>query len=205
MRLLLTALLLLFPASQAIAEETVVFEDAFDGKLAKGWTWLREHKDAWRINDGALEIRVEPGKAGTVKNALLRKAPDRSEGRFAIDVTVTNLTYPTEQWEQAGITWYHDGKPGRKLVKELIDEKLYIIPGKKPMDAKTVQLRLIVSANRWVAQYRPEGKGEFITADEGALPASNNDQVSLQCYNGPQEAVHWMRFENFRIVKLSDE
>ena len=185
-------------------QATVLFEDNFEGKLDQGWSWLRENPPCWRIRDGALEIRVEPGVAGTVKNALLRPAPDRRQGRFAIDVTVTNTTRPTRQYEQAGITWYCDGKPVFKLVKELIDGKLYIIPGRKPMPAKSVQLRLIVSADKWTAQYRPDGKGEFLTAAEGKLPAPSKDQVSIQCYNGPADAEHWIRFDDFRIRRLSD-
>jgi hypothetical protein len=39
----------------------VVFEDKFDTKLGDGWAWLRENTKAWRIRDGGLEIRVEPG------------------------------------------------------------------------------------------------------------------------------------------------
>ncbi|MBN1420700.1 MAG: GH32 C-terminal domain-containing protein, partial [Planctomycetes bacterium] len=84
----------------------VVFEDAFDENLAAGWSWLRENPGRWRMRGGALEISIEPGLAGTVKNALLRDAPDRSRGRFAIEVTVTSTMLPTQQYEQAGITWY---------------------------------------------------------------------------------------------------
>jgi len=181
-----------------------VFTDSFDGKPAAGWSWLREDAKTWRIKDGGLEIMVQPGLAGTVKNALVRKAPDRSEGTFAIDVTVTNHTRPTRQFEQAGITWYSNGRPVFKLVKELIGGKLYIIPGKKPMSAKTVQLRLIVDVKSWIAQYRPDGKGEFLTAAKGPLPAPGTDQVSIQCYNGPPDAEHWIRFDDFRIRKISD-
>lgn len=141
------------------AEPEVVFKDEFKGKLDKGWKWLREERKAWRIKDDALEIRVQPGKADTVKNALVRKAPDRSKGKYAIEVTVTNTAKPTQQWEQAGITWYHKGKPVFKLVKELIDGKTWIIPGRKPMPSRSVRLRLVVTADRWIAQYRPEGKG----------------------------------------------
>jgi hypothetical protein len=186
------------------AEPEVVFKDDFSKKLAEGWSWLRESPKAWRIKDDALEIRVEPGKAHTVKNALLRKAPDRRQGTFAIEVTVTNTTKPTTQWEQAGITWYTGGKPVFKLVKELIDGELYIIPGKKPMGAKTVQLRLIVTADSWTAQFRPEAKGEFQTAATGKLPPPKKDQVSIQCYNGPPDAEHWIRFDNFRILKMAE-
>ena len=37
------------------APETILFEDCFEGKLADGWTWLRENPDTWRLRDGALE------------------------------------------------------------------------------------------------------------------------------------------------------
>jgi len=200
----LIAALFVFHPSLFAAEPEVVFEDRFDGKLAKGWTWLRENPDAWRIKEKALEIHVQPGVAHNVKNALVRKAPDRTQGKFAIELTVSNHTRPTRQYEQAGITWYRDGKPVFKLVKELIDGDLYIIPGKKPMAAKKVQLRLIVTAEGLTALYRPDGKGEFKLAAKKPLPKPANDQVSIQCYNGPPDAEHWIRFDDFRILKLPD-
>jgi len=184
------------------SNEQIIFEDNFDGKLNEDWLWLRENPDHWRIRNGGLEILVEPGVADTVRNALLRPAPDRSAGKYAIEVTVTNHTHPTIQYEQAGITWYNDGKPVFKEVKELIDGGLYIIPGKKDMSAKSVRLRLLVTADSWEAQYRPEGETEFQTAATGELPPPSGDQVSIQCYNGPADTQHWIRFENF-CIKLS--
>jgi len=191
------------PAAPAAGTGTG-FEDSFDGKLGAGWRWLREDRKSWRIQDGGLEIRVQPGVAHNVRNALVRKAPDRTKGPFAVDVTITNHTLPTVQYEQAGITWYHSGKPAMKLVKELIKGKLYIIPGRKPMNAKTVQLRLVVSGTKWTAQYRPDAKGEFLTAAAGRLPAPGKDEVSIQCYNGPANAEHWIRFDDFRITSIEE-
>ncbi|MBN2293299.1 MAG: GH32 C-terminal domain-containing protein [Pirellulales bacterium] len=187
------------------AENPLVFEDSFEEKPAAGWTWLRENPKAWRIRDGGLEIHIEPGLAHNVKNALLRSAPDRGKGTYTIDVTVTNQIPPTKQYEQAGITWYNGGKPVFKLVKERIDGKTYIIPGKVPMPSKSVQLRLVVSGNKYIAQFRPNGKGEFLTAASGSLPPVNNDQVSIQCYHGPTDAEHWIRFDDFRITKLEKQ
>jgi hypothetical protein len=184
---------------------TVVFEDRFEGRLGPGWSWLRENPQAWRIRDQGLEIRVEPGMADSVRNALVREAPDRSQGRYAIEVTVRNLVEKTEQYEQAGITWYRDGKPVFKLMKELVHgEGLIIIPSRKPMTSEMVELRLIVSADAYVAQFRPDGKGEFQTAATGELEPSANEQVSIQCYHGPADREHWIRFERFRIVRLDD-
>lgn len=196
------ALLVVFSAAAAAAEPRIVFEDRFEGKLGAGWQWLRENPEAWRIREGALEIRVEPGVAGTVKNALVRPAPDRTKSTYAIEVTVTSTTAPTNQYEQAGITWYSGGQPVFKFVKELIDGKLYVFPGKVPMESATVRLRLVVSPKGVVAQFRPDGEGEFRTAAEGKLPPPSGDQVSIQCYNGPPDAAHWIRFDDFRIADL---
>ena len=194
--------ILTLDASLAGAAEKVLFEDRFEGQLGEGWTWLREHPGAWRIKDGALEIRVEPGRANDVRNALVRTAPDRSKGKYAIEVTVTNTVVPTQQYEQAGITWYINEQPVFKLVKELVDGQLMIIPGRKPMASESVQLRLVVTADSWTAQYRPDGKGEFQTAESGKLAEANKDQVSIQCYNGPPNEEHWIRFDDFRILEL---
>lgn len=185
------------------AESKILFEDTFEGKLAEGWSWLREDPNTWRIRDGALEIRVEPGVAATVKNALRRKAPEPGLGKVAIEVTVTFTTKPTNQYEQAGITWYHQDKPVFKLVHENIDGKTYIIPGRKPTLTQAVDLRLVLDGEKYLAQYRPAGQGEFQTAAEGKLPRSQDDMVSIQCYNGPANAEHWIRFDNFRILQLA--
>ncbi len=186
-----------------LTDERVIFEDKFDGTVDSDWAWIREHSGLWRIRDGGLEIQVEPGKADTVRNALVRPAPDRNDGTFAIEVTVTNFTSPTEQFEQAGITWYSEGKPVFKEVKELVDGELYIIPGRAPMAAASVRLRLVVTANSWEAQYCAEGDSDFQTAATGELPTPGDDQVSIQCYNGPPEGEHWIRFEDFCIKRVS--
>ena len=70
------------------------------------------------------------------------------------------------------------------------------------MSAQGVRLRLIVSADAWEAQYQPEGEDEFQIAETGELPPPGDDQVSIQCYNGPEEGEHWIRFANFCIKEL---
>ncbi len=186
----------------ARAAEQALFSDTFENReLEPDWSWLREHRGYWHLKDGALNIRVEPGKAQTVKNALICKAPDRSKGRYAIEVTVCNLTAPTSQFEQAGIVWYRDGKPVLKLVKELVDGQLMIIPARKQMTAEKVRLRLVVDENSWTAFFQPDA----LEGGKGTLPPPRNDQVSIQCYNGPADAEHWIRFDDFRITALGEE
>jgi hypothetical protein len=195
-------ILLGLAADLSAAEERLVFEDKLAGKLGDGWTWLRENREAWRIQDAALQIKVEPGLAHSVKNALLRSAPNRGKHRYAIEVTITFLTPPTNQFEQAGITWYQGGRPIFKLVHEHIDGRDYMIPGRVPAPEKTVRLRLVVTKDSLTAQYQPDAKGQFKTVASGRLPPSAEEQVSIQCYNGPADAEHWIRFSDFRIVEL---
>ena len=195
-------ILLWVVANLSAAEPRLVFADKFENKLGDGWSWLRENPSAWRIQDGALEIHVVPGLADTVKNALLRPAPDRSKHRYAIEVTITFTTPPTNQFEQAGITWYQRGHPVFKFVHEHIDGREYMIPSRIPAPAKTVQLRLVVTKDAYTAQFRPAAKGAFQTVSSGRLAPGADEQVSIQCYNGPADAEHWIRFKDFRITEI---
>ena len=188
--------------------QKVIFEDNFENKLNKNWSWLRENKEYWRIQNNGLEIRVLPGDENTVRNALILPAPDRNSGTYSIEITVSNYTHPIQPYEQAGITWYNDGKPVAKIVKELIDPpnvphksggNIFIFPGDVSIQQEKVRLRLLVSAHLWIAQYHFENNLEFHTAATGELPLQNNDHVSIQCFHGPQNAEHWVRFENFQI------
>ena len=61
-----------------------------------------------------------------------------------------------------------------------------------------------MNADSFTAQFRPDGETEFQTAATGELAAPGEDQVSVQCYNGPPEAEHWIQFRNFKITKLND-
>lgn len=184
----------------ALDGETVVFEERFDAAPAAPWRWLRAEATDWRMQEGAIEIRLRPGDANTVRNALVRPVPETLRGEAVFEVTIRNLRVPTQQYEQAGLTWYNDGKPVFKLVKERVDGQLMIIPGRKPMTNETVQLRLVVSGRHWTAQFRPDARGEFQTAAAGELPPPAKDEISLQGYHGPADAEHWIRFDDFRIL-----
>ncbi|HUW60771.1 MAG TPA: hypothetical protein VMZ06_07160 [Candidatus Bathyarchaeia archaeon] len=185
------------------AEEKVIFEDAFKGKLADGWSWLRADAADWRTTPDGLEIRLRPGDANSVKTALVRPLP-KFEGKVAIEVTVTSLSAPTEQYEQAGITLYHEDKPVFKLVHERVDGKLVVVPGKVAAEKLAVRLRLIVGGGRFTAQFRQEGEEEFKTAAEGNLTIAEGDKISLQGYHGPAEAAHWVRFTDFTVAPIKE-
>jgi hypothetical protein len=193
------------------AEPELVYADSLKGKLGEGWTWLREDAKGWRNSPQGLEIHVQPGGKDTVKNALLRPAPDRSHGTYALEVTVEYLSPPTVKYEQGGLTWYQSDKPVGKLVHEFIDGKAYAVTnwppnklGKELAENPLIRLRLVVTKDRYSTQYHPGGTGDFRPLAEGRLALSADEKISIQCYNGPTNAKHWMRFSDFKIQKLPD-
>jgi len=192
----------------------VLFEDDFKGKLRDDWSWLREHREGWRVSERGLEVRAEPGNmwgnANNAKNVLVRPAPDMSQGEIEIAVTFENR--PTAQYEQADLVWYYDDSHMVKLGQELVDGKLSIVMGREekdrtrtvkilPLDAFKVQLRFRVKGNSVRGQFRPAGTDKWQDVGECDLPAPANGKphISLQFYQGPPDAEHWVRVTKFRV------
>ena len=78
--------------------------------LPNEWTWKRPNPEAWRLRDGGLEIKIEPGNMwggkNDAKNVLLIPIADdlRESGT---DVRVTLANSPTRRWEQVDLVWYY--------------------------------------------------------------------------------------------------
>ena len=217
MKLLLTSLAFaLLTVTSARTGEMLVHDD-FKGRLGEGWSWVREHREAWRVSEHGLEVRIEPGnmwgKANDAKNVLVRPAPDVAQGEIEITVTLENR--PTAQYEQVDLVWYYDGSHMVKLGQELVDGKLSIVMGREendrtrtvkivPLDALKVQLRFLVKDNSIRGQFCPADSDQWQEVGECDLPAPANakPKVSLQFYQGPADAEHWARVSEFRLRKL---
>jgi len=203
-------------ATSTVANE-VLFADDFKGKLGEGWSWVREHCEAWRVSESGLEVRVEPGNmwgnSNNAKNVLVRPAPDAAGGELEISVIFENR--PTAQYEQADLVWYYDDSHMVKLGQELVDGKLSIVMGREekdrtrtvkiiPIEASKVQLRFLVKGNSLRGQFRPSGSDQWQDVGECDLPAPANGKphVSLQFYQGPADAEHWVRVTEFRVRRM---
>src|SRR5258707_8054922 len=153
--------------------EEILFQDNFNGKLGEGWSWVREHREAWRTTERGLEVRIEPGNMwgpqNNAKNVLVRPAPDAATNETEVSVTVENQ--PTEQYEQVDLVWYFDDSHMVKIGEELVDGKLSIVMGREekdrtrtlaiiPLNSFKVQLQLLVETNRIRGRFRPEGAEE---------------------------------------------
>ena len=199
---------------QAQAAE-VLFQDEFKGSLDGGWSWVREHRQAWRVMDRGLEVRIEPGNmwgpSNDAKNVLVRPAPDRFQ---EIEVSVTVENRPTEQYEQVDLVWYYDDSHMVKIGLELVDEKLSIVMGREqadrtrtikivPTDSFSVRLGFRVKGNRIRGRFLPTDSKDWQEVGECDLPALEGvkPKISLQFYQGPANAERWARVTEFRIQK----
>ena len=200
------------------AAEQVLFEDRFRGKLADGWTWIRENPKGWRVRDEELEVRVEPGNMwgppNNAKNVLVRPLPDPLPASIEISVTISNA--PTEQYEQVDLVWYYDDSHMVKLGQEMVDGKLSIVMGREerdrtrtlaiiPLSSKTVSVRYIVTGTNLVGSYSLPGEKSWREAGQCTLPVPTNlkPRISLQFYQGPKDQEHWASVTAFQVRSVT--
>jgi regulation of enolase protein 1 (concanavalin A-like superfamily) len=195
----------------------LLFKDDFKGALGQGWSWIREHREGWRLTDHGLEIRVEPGNmwgpANNAKNILVRQAPDHAQKEIITSVQVENR--PTEQYEQANLVWFYDDGHMVKLGLEQVDGKLTIVMGREekdrartiaiiPVQANRIGVRFLVKGNNLRGQYRTPESESWVDAGQCDLPVNGPPKVTLQCYQGPADQEHWARFTDFRIERAGE-
>lgn len=197
----------------ACLSQQLLFEDQFRAKLGEGWSWLREHRQAWRVTSGALEVLVEPGNMwgpqNDAKNVLLRPAPALTNKQIELAVTVENR--PAHQYEQADLVWYFDDSNMVKLGQELVDGKLSVVMGREeadktqtiaiiPLATNLVRLMLIVNGKRISGKFRPGDAGDWQTAGECEIPSVGKPpKISLQFYQGAPGVEHWVRVTDFTL------
>lgn len=216
MKLLLYGALGMMLASSVGRADELDFQDDFKNSLQPGWTWIRENPDGWRVTDDGLEIRVEPGNmwggANDARNLLARPALDPSQG--TVEATVLIKNQPTEQYEQVDLVWYYDDSHMVKIGQEQVDEELSIVMGREekdrtrtlaiiPLDSFEVRLRLRVAGSEIEGAYRTPAMDEWKTAGRCALPGKASPRITIQCYQGPKDAAHWAKIQEFRMRQMA--
>ncbi len=197
--------------------EECVFQEDFRGKLSQGWSWIREDRNAWRVGERGLEVRLEPGNMwgpqNNARNVLVRPAPDVGEDEIEVGVNVENK--PTSQYEQVDLVWYYDDSNMVKLGLELVDGKLSVVMGREerdntrtiaiiPVQSTFLRLRLFVRKDQIRGQFRATGAQDWREVGVCSLPAPANqkDKISLQFYQGPEHAEHWARVGGFEVLRF---
>ena len=106
MKALCLPILAAMVVTSPVRAQEVLFQDDFNGKLGEGWSWVREHRDAWRVTERGLEVRIEPGNMwgpqNDARNRLVRPAPGATQDEIEASVSVENQ--PTNQYEQGSVS-----------------------------------------------------------------------------------------------------
>lgn len=198
--------LLFFFSAFSVFGQEILFEDRFEGNLKSGWIWLRENGSGHRFNNNALEIQVDTtNDENNVRNTLVRTTDFVGKGSVSIETELTCDPAPCNQFQQGGLCWIRGGRVIFKLVHELVDGRMYIFPGKIPVDTPVVRLRITTGSNDdLVAEYSGSGDSGYRKIYEGKLNVNKADQIGLQCWNGPSSNNHWMRVRFFKITRKSE-
>ena len=197
--------------------EESLFRDDFNGRLGEAWSWIREHREAWRVSERGLEVRVEPGNMwgpqNDARNVLVRPAPDPAQGEIEVSVNVENK--PTRQYEQVDLVWYYDDRNMVKLGLELVDGKLSLVMGREendrtrtvavvPVESTSVRLRFFVKNDQIRGQFRATEAQDWREIGVCSLPAPANQKakISLQFYQGLEKDGHWARMNRFQVLRF---
>jgi regulation of enolase protein 1 (concanavalin A-like superfamily) len=196
--------------------QVLLFRDEFNGRLKDGWSWRRENKNGWRIREGALEIRIEPGNmwgpANDAKNVLMREIP-KSSNPIEVSITVSNK--PTEQYEQVDLTCYFDDSNMVKIGFEQVDGKWSIVMGREekdrtrtiaiiPIKGPVIDLRYVTEGKTFRGSFRDTGAKEWREAGVCDLPVKGQPKLAIQCYQGPANAEHWARISSVTIHSVKE-
>ncbi|MBI1319061.1 MAG: hypothetical protein GC168_08950 [Candidatus Hydrogenedens sp.] len=208
---ILTCLTLLASA----AADAPLFQDDFRGGLGEGWSWVREHPEAWRTTDAGLEILLEPGNmwggANDARNVLVRPLPEIEAGALRIALTVSND--PIGQYEQIDLVWYYDDSRMVKIGLERVDGQNSLVMGREerdktrtlaiiPVESTTLDVRLTVRGKEITGEFREAPDGAWQIAGACDLPAKGKPHASIQAYQGLPTAEHWARVTGFRVERV---
>ena len=197
--------------------QEVLFEERFEGALMPGWEWLRGNAPCRRFVNNSLEILTEPFSSGEARNALvrplnfLRWQNGSAVGAYRIETECYFLEKPTARNQQCGVYWMQNDRVIFKLVFANVDGKMYVYPGKVPIETPGGRLRMTVVGRNVVAEFACLNETTFQRVYEGRINSSPNDRISLQCWGGKADdssdanAVgQWARFRYFRVEKLGE-
>ncbi len=188
-----------------------VYKADFGNELDKGWSFVREDKNDWRLKDGHLQLLAQPTnswgkKNNKTENFLLRALPG---AKATVEVTVD--FNPRKEYEQAGLMLYVDDDNYIKFDRELYDGQsctLVLESKAKPKVVKKIpfregplRLRLEIADGKVKAMVKVPGGKEWTMHGETKMPASSDKvKVGLFALQGDAKAPRWATFSDFVLT-----
>ncbi|MEZ6143022.1 MAG: hypothetical protein R3B84_20855 [Zavarzinella sp.] len=219
--LMLVVIQLLSFAQVGVADD-VLFEDNFDSGLSPKWKVVGLKKEDYRLKDGGLEMRVHPGRAAKETPMLMVLLPFDTSESVTASVELKVLDRFTEQAESAGLFLTDEASREFSAEKMNVNGHLVFSPphvefiGKEGTEADPQQyalkfwpandecgaLRIIVRGDYGYFQVGPSKEGKYLNFSHSALRRKEPKRgFALSTSGGPIDKEHWVRFDNFRVVR----
>ena len=202
--------------------QKILFEDNFDNGLSTQWELVGLTDDDYRLRDGGLEMRVQPGKMRRETPMLKAKLPFDSYDTVIASVEVSLLDQFTEPMEFAGL--FLTDEHGREFSarKQWINGFLLFTPGLVdfigeegnegdpsqytvkfwPANDESGPLRIIVRNRYAFFQVGPSSQGKFLNFFHSKIRSNEKERgFALTAAGGPEDKDHWVRFDNFRVTR----
>lgn len=214
------ALTCLTCSTSGFAEE--MFADDFDDGLSSEWRIDGLDEQDYRIRDGGLEMRVQPGKLTRDTPRLSIVLPFTASESVAATVEVTILDRFTEPAEFAGMYLMDENGLEFGARKQRINGYLVFSPGAPefigrageegdpsqyavkywPANQEMGPLRIIFRGGHAHFQVGPSTEGEYATYFHSAINENATEYgFCLIAAGGPDDGEHWVRFDNFRVER----
>lgn len=215
------ALLLQFSLATG-ADDKVLFKDSFKDGLSPQWQVVGLKKADYRVRNGGLEMRVQPGKLTADAPMFKVILPFTSADNVVASVKVTLLDDFTREGEFAGVYLLDDTGMEFGAKKERVGKQLVFSPGKyrfvgKPGEKgdpakyevlytaaeKDVRpLRVLVDRGWAYFQVGPSADDQFQSFFHSAIRKDAKTRgFCLTAAGAPDGANHWVRFEDFRALR----
>ncbi|MEZ6106561.1 MAG: hypothetical protein R3B96_10695 [Pirellulaceae bacterium] len=202
--------------------EELLFEDRFDEGLSPEWKVVGLDEADYRVRDGALELRVQPGRHAADTPMLMVLLPFETSQTVIASVEVTLLDDFTEPDESAGIFLTDADSREFGAQKRNLNGHLVYSPGNVefvgedgeegdpqqyalkflPANDGDGPLRIIVRANYAHFQVGPSTDGSYRNFFHSAVrPKEPQRGFCLSASGGPVDREHWVRFDNFKVTR----
>lgn len=210
------------PFPECFAEE-VLFEDNFDKGLSDKWQVVGLDQNDYRVRAGALEIRLKPSQPRQPQPMLKVALPfgTADSVRASVDIDVEDATL--EHGERAGVSL--NDREGISFTGRVtnIDGFVVLAPGRNefigkpgeegepgkytvtywPADRDFGPLNILVRGHYAHFQVGPSKSGEYKNFLHSAVQkASEGLGFGLFAIGSSEEAERWVRFDNFRVIKI---
>jgi hypothetical protein len=220
--LLAIAAFQLLSLSALSSADEILFEDTFDEKLSPQWKAVGLKEDEYRIKDGGLEMRVFPANKKSGPPMLMVHLPFTTNDTVTASVELSLIDRFTEPAEAAGLYLTDENSREFAAEKKNINGFLVFSPGKVefigkagtggdpqqfalkfwPANEEFGPLRIIVRGGNGFFQAGPSKEGEYLNFFHSALRDNEPKRgFCLSTSGGPTDKEHWVRFDNFRVIK----